>query len=160
SCRRTSRSVSSDLVSGARAVVVPDGIVRTAWPSVEAQLERFGVTFDQWQVDIARLALGRREDGEFASSVGGVVMSVPRQSGKTFMIGSLVFALAMVRPGSTAIWSAHHMATSDETFTAMKELAEDPGIAPFISNVLTDDSTVKFVNGSRIVFGARERGFG
>lgn len=153
--------MSSDaLVSGARVAVAPSGIVRSSWPSVRAQLDRFGVSFDPWQEDAARLILGRRESGEFACSIGGAVMSIPRQTGKTFSIGSLTFALALVRPGSTALWTAHHVATSTETFSSMQGLAQLPGIAPFVSRVLIDSMTVEFVNGSRVMFGARERGFG
>ena len=76
----------------ARHVVVPDGIVSTGWPAVRDTLSNLGISFDRWQQDLAKVALGKRRDGKYAATVGGVVLSIPRQVGKTFWAGSVIFA--------------------------------------------------------------------
>ena len=121
-----------------------------------------GVNFDQWQADLVRGAVGKRKDGKYAATVGGVVWSIPRQVGKTFTVGSLLFAYAIEHPGSLILWTAHHMQTSGETFRSMQSFAAKPRVAPYVENVYTGSGTesVHFKNGSRILFGSRERGFG
>ena len=49
-----------------------------------------------------------------------------------------------------------------ETFLAMQAFSMRSKIAPFIHKVYTGsgDEEIRFINGSRILFGARERGFG
>ena len=86
----------------ARHLVLPDGITSTAWPSVQARCRTMGVTFDPWQVGLVQGALAKREDGKYAATVGGVVMSIPRQVGKTFFVG-MVMMLAMCWQG---VWTA------------------------------------------------------
>ncbi|GAB3292972.1 hypothetical protein GCM10027427_12000 [Pseudoclavibacter terrae] len=141
---------------------IPEGIVSTIWPSVQKQCARFGVGFDQWQDDLGELILARREDGQYACSVGGAVLSIPRQTGKTYTIGWLVFALCTMQPNMTVIWTAHRTRTANETFQAMRTMAKKPGVASFIESVraTNGEQEVAFVNGSRILFGAREQGFG
>ena len=75
------------LSEAARHVVVPEGIVSTGWPAVRDTLANLGVFFDQWQQDLSKLALGKRRNGKSAAGVGGVVLSIPRQVGKTFWVG-------------------------------------------------------------------------
>ena len=62
------------LSEAARHVVVPEGIVSTGWPAVRDTLENLGITFDQWQQDLTKVALGKRRDGTYAAAVGGVVL--------------------------------------------------------------------------------------
>jgi len=121
-----------------------------------------GVTFDDWQDGAGRLILAKRADGKLAAMVGGVGMSLPRQVGKTYLLGALLFALAIIRPGLLVIWTAHHSRTSSETFLSMQGFARRRRIAPYIQAVYkgSGDEAVVFRNGSRILFGARERGFG
>src|SRR5690606_28569900 len=90
----------------------------------------------------------------------GVVISIPRKVGKTFLIMAIVFALCLLNPGLRVIWTAHHSDTSGDTFDAMQGFARRRKVAPHIAKVLIDDESVRFKNGSRIMFGARERGFG
>lgn len=80
----------------------------------------------------------------------------------TFTIAGLVFSLCVEYPGMLAIWSAHHAKTHMETFMALQGFTKRTKVAPFVSKVYTGsgDEEVRFVNGSRILFGARERGFG
>lgn len=146
----------------AHHIVKPSGIVSTGWPAVAAQLRKLGVGFDRWQDGAGRLILAKRTDGSYAASIGGVVISIPRQVGKTYMIGAIVFALCLLHPGMLVIWTAHQLATSGETFRSMQAMARRPKIALHIKRVIlgSGDEAVEFVNGSRILFGARERGFG
>lgn len=147
----------------ARKVVAPDGITATGWPAVEATCRlRLGVTFDAWQHGAGRLILAKRADGKLACMIGGVGMSLPRQVGKTYLIGAMVFALCINNPGMLVIWSAHHARTHGETFLAMQAFADRSKVKPYISQVFkgSGDEEIRFGNGSRILFGARERGFG
>src|SRR5699024_8933815 len=60
------------------------------------------------------------------------------------------------------LWTAHRTRTHNETFKSMDAMAQRKEIAPFIKNVrkANGEQEVEFVNGSRILFGAREQGFG
>lgn len=89
-------------------------------------------------------------------------MSLCRQVGKTYLVGATVFALCVNKPGLLVIWSAHHARTHAETFLAMQGFAKRAKVAAHVSQVFTGSGTeeIRFHNGSRILFGARERGFG
>ncbi len=158
----TTRTSTRHLSDVARHVVKPSGIVRTGWPAVEAKLEQMGLGFDLWQADLARLILGKRSDGLYAATVGGVFLSIPRQVGKTYVLSALVFALCLLNPGMLVLWTAHRLKATGETHKAWKALARRKLIAPFIENIRSGsgDWEVIFRNGSRILLGARERGFG
>ena len=158
----SSRRSDPRLSEVARHLILPDGIVATAWPPVEAQLRRMGMPLDAWQQGFVAAALGKRSDGRYAAGVGGVVASIPRQVGKTYTLGALAFALALVSPGTLLVWTAHRTRTHGETFNSMAAMAERPSIAPHIAAVrrVNGEQEIQFVNGSRILFGARERGFG
>lgn len=156
------RSSTPKLSEAARHIVIPSGIKTTSWPSVKAECRRLGIEFDPWQDGAGSIIFGRREDGTFASSIGGNVLSIPRQVGKTFFLGAIAFALCLLRPGLLVIWTAHQLPTAGETFRSMQAMAKKPKIARHIKQVRvgSGDWSVEFVNGSRILFGARERGFG
>lgn len=146
----------------ARHLVVPAGITHSGWPQVEKRCAEMGIGFDEWQRGTGRLILAKTKDGKYAATVGGVGLSLPRQVGKTYLIGAIVFALCIDNPGLTVIWTAHHSRTAGETFLAMQGMARRKRIAPYVGKVYTaaNSEEVRFVNGSRILFGARERGFG
>lgn len=147
----------------AHKVVAPSGIATTGWPAVESTCRvRLGVTFDPWQDGAGRLILAKRADGKLAAMIGGVGLSLPRQVGKTYLIGAMMFALCVNRPGLLVIWSAHHARTHGETFLAMQGFADRAKVKPYVAQVFkgSGDEEIRFHNGSRILFGARERGFG
>ncbi len=156
------RSGTRRLSEVTRHLVKPSGIVSTGWPAVRDKCRDLGVPFDEWQDGAGRLILAKRADGKLAAMVGGVGMSLPRQVGKTYLLGALIFALAILRPGLLVIWTAHHARTSSETFLAMQGFARRRKIAPYVEAVYkgSGDEAIVFRNGSRILFGARERGFG
>lgn len=160
STTKTSRPKLSEL---AKHLSVPAGIVSSEWPAVRRTcVQKLGVTFDDWQDETGRLILTKRSDGSLACTIDGVGMSLPRQVGKTYLIGAMVFALCVNKPGLLVIWSAHHARTHGETFLAMQGFADRSRVKPHIKQVFTGsgDEEVRFHNGSRILFGARERGFG
>ena len=145
-----------------RHLVMPDGIVSTAWPSIAAQLKVMDIPLDRWQQGFCQAILAKREDGQYACGIGGAVASIPRQSGKTYTIGALIFALCLATPGTLALWTAHRTRTHNETFKSMDGMANRKKVAPFIRSVrkANGEQEIEFENGSRILFGARENGFG
>jgi hypothetical protein len=146
----------------ARQVHAPSGIVSTGWPSVEAKCVDLGISFRWWQPPIGRLILAKRADGTYASTVGGTGLSIPRQVGKTFLVAAIMFALCLLRPGFTVLWTAHRLKTAEETFGKLQVFARRRKIAPHIKQIKTGsgEQQIIFRNGSRILIGARERGFG
>jgi hypothetical protein len=147
----------------ARHVIVPAGITSTGWPKVrDTCRERLGIEFDGWQDSAGRLILAKRVDGKLAATVGGIGMSLPRQVGKTFVLTGLIFGLCINEPELLVVWTSHHMRTHGETFLQMQGFADRPLVRPFIKRIFvgSGDEEIRFTNGSRILFGARERGFG
>ncbi|NUR79972.1 MAG: terminase [Dermatophilaceae bacterium] len=144
----------------ARHVVAPDGIKSTEWPSVRDTCRRLGWGFDGWQHGAGKLILSKRADGTYAADT--TVISIPRQAGKTYLIACIIFALCLLKPGITVIWTAHRKTTARETFDQFDGMAKRPKVAAHIRQVLhgKGDEAIHFVNGSRILFGARESGFG
>ncbi len=144
----------------ARHIVQPDGIVTTGWPAVERTCAELGLGFDRWQDGAGRLILAKNADGLYAADT--VVISIPRQVGKTYLIGAIIFALCLINPGLTVIWTAHRFKTAAEVFASLSAMARRPRISVHIAQIFRsgDDKSIHFANGSRILFGARERGFG
>lgn len=156
------QSLTRRLSDVARHVVIPDGVVTTGWPEVEAQCREMGLSFPEWQAGMGRLALGKRKDGKYAASVGGVVWSIPRQVVKTFLVRAIVFALCILHPGLTVLWTAHRTRTATETFRKLQGFARRSKVAAHVLSVRSanGEQAIEFRNGSRILFGAREQGFG
>lgn len=121
-----------------------------------------GVHFDTWQSGLSMSILAKRDDGLYACGIGGAIISIPRQVGKTFTVGGLIFALCSIRPNLTVIWTAHRVRTHNETFRSMASMADRKAIRPYIKAVrrTNGEQEIEFTNGSRILFGARESGFG
>lgn len=119
-----------------------------------------GITFDPWQDGAGKAILGKRKDHLYAAEA--VVMSIPRQVGKTYLIGAIIFALCLANPDTLVLWTAHRVPTANETFGSMKVLTELPKLRPHIISATAPagNGVVRFRNGSRILFGAREKGFG
>lgn len=151
----------------ARHVVYPRGIVSTAWPRVVAQCAAMGVAFDAWQHGVGQIALGKREDGRYAATVGGIVLSIPRQVGKTFLVGMIIIALCILNPRMTVLWTAHRTKTATKTFQTMQGMVKKRKIRVHLAANRNDgirtangEQEIEFKNGSKIMFGAREGGFG
>jgi hypothetical protein len=151
----------------ARHTVYPKGIASTVWPRVVAQCSAMGVEFDSWQHGIGTIALGKLKNGKYASTVGGVVLSIPRQVGKTFLVGMMIIALCILFPNMTVLWTAHRTRTSTMTFKTMQGMVRKKKIRVHLAPERNDgirstngEQEIKFKNGSVIMFGAREAGFG
>jgi hypothetical protein len=81
----------------ARHVITPVGIKSTGWPAVRDTCKRLGWGFDGWQDGAGRLILGKRADGLYAADT--IVLSIPRQVGKTYLVACIIFALCLIFPG-------------------------------------------------------------
>lgn len=156
----------SRLAERAKHLVAPATSVSTGWPRVRDTCNNLGWEFDDWQDDLGRLILAKDAAGLYSASI--CVMSLPRQVGKTYLVGCLAFVLCMTQPGTTVIWTAHRGRTATETFRAMKAKAKTPEMAAFVDQRVkgggirssNGEQEIEFLNGSRILFGAREAGFG
>ena len=148
----------------ARHVVLPKDIVTIGWPKVEAQARLCGIEYDGWQRQLGRCILGKTSDGVYAAGIGGVVISICRQVGKTFLIGTMIVMLCILSDYPLKVlWTAHRTRTSDETFKFMCALVRRKAISRFVDGEprrANGQQEIVFVNGSRIMFGARENGFG
>lgn len=160
--RSRTKTLTPRLSEVAKEVAVPDGVTSSGWPSVEAKCGDFGVRFRPWQVGAGKLILAKRSSGKYAATIGGTGLSIPRQVGKTFLVGAIVFALCLLHPKLTVIWTAHRARTAEETFGKMQAFAKRKRIAPHVDRVVlgSGEEAIQFRNGSRILFGARAREFG
>ena len=151
----------------ARHIVMPSGIVTSMFPKVNKRAKACGIRYDRWQQGLLTLILGRRKDGTFAASVGGVVLSICRQTGKTFTVSSLVVILCTLIPNLTVIWTAHHNRTNSNTFDHVRTLVRNPALIGYLDHSGRTDGVrggngmqeITFANGSKILFGARAQGF-
>ncbi|WP_402465772.1 hypothetical protein [Isoptericola aurantiacus] len=151
----------------ARHVVIPSGIVDTLWFEIEQQCREFGVVFDVWQDGLGQVTFGLRDDGLYAATVGGITLSIPRQVAKTFFVSRAIFALCVLFPNLTVLWTAHRTRTATQTFQKLQGFAKRKRVAPHLAPGRNDgirttngEQEIRFRNGSVIMFGAREDGFG
>lgn len=146
----------------ARVLSQPSGIASSDFPKLRRAATRMGITYDLWQQGLLYLMLGKRENGLYACGEGGTVISICRQVGKTFTIGSAVFLLCAMQPNLKVLWTAHRTRTSDETFQSMCGFAQNKLMAGHVEHIrrANGQQEIAFRNGGRIMFGAREQGFG
>jgi hypothetical protein len=134
--------------------------VASGLPAVQATCTSIGLGLDPWQVGVARCILAKDAVGLYAADT--CVLSIARQVGKTYLIAALVFADAIINPGTTTVWTAHRFKVARETFNALKTIATSPALAPHIDadeiTTAAGNECIPFRNDSRIVFAARERG--
>ncbi|MGW3545886.1 terminase [Nocardia niigatensis] len=130
------------------------------WPSVRRTCRALGWDFDGWQDGAAMLILSQRGDGEYACDT--IVISIPRQVGKTYIVACIIFALCLMKPGLRVIWTAQVKDTALETYEKLVEMANRPLVKPHIFKTPAGkgDEAIYFTNGSQIEFGARDSGFG
>lgn len=122
------------------------------------------VDFDGWQEGVGTITLGLDENSRYVATIGGVTMSLPRQVGKTFTVGSLLIAMCLEFPGLRVVWTSHHLRTTTNTFRSMQGMVRRKRIAPRLAHngirTANGEQEIRFANGSIVMFGARERGFG
>ena len=144
----------------ARHIVMPSGIVTSMFPKVNKRAKACGIRYDRWQQGLLTLILGRRADGTFAASVGGVVLSICRQTGKTFTVSSLVVILCTLIPDLTVIWTAHHNRTNSNTFDHVRTLVRNPALIGYLDHSGRTDGVrggngmqeITFANGIEVAF--------
>jgi hypothetical protein len=61
-----------------------------------------------------------------------IVLSIPRQVGKTYLVACIIFALCLILPGLTVIWTAHRKTTAAETFAAFDGMAQRKTVVPHV----------------------------
>jgi hypothetical protein len=146
----------------ARKFTFPAGIVKTVWPRVEAKGHELGLGFDWWQSQLGTVCLGYGADGKYVATVGGIGLSIPRQVGKTYFVLAVLTIMCILFPGLQVVWTAHHLRTSTKTFTALRGICKRKKVAPHVRSIraANGEQEVEFVNGSKIMFGARAQGFG
>jgi len=78
-----------------------------------------------------------------------------------------VFALCILFPGTKVLWTAHRTRTATSAFKSLQSFARQARVAVYLkdnrSNGLrtaNGEQEIEFANGSIIMFGARESGFG
>src|SRR5690606_7882243 len=140
-----------------RHLILPAGIVATGWPAVRDTCARVGIHFDPWQQEMNRALLAKDAEGFYAADTA--VISICRQSGKTFDVGGVTFADSIINPGTTTVWTAHRFKVARESFNELKALASTPMMAPHVDpeaiTTAAGNESIPFRNGSRIVFAAR-----
>jgi hypothetical protein len=142
----------------ARHVVLPDGATKTLVGRFIDSVGKLGIRYDRWQEDLIRSLSAMRGEKWAARTA---VISIPRQVGKTFLVGTLAFARCRETPGLTVVWTAHRFKVARETFQFLRGLAMLPNSGVPSEDYITTaagNETIRFNNGSRIVFAARERG--
>ncbi|TPF96859.1 terminase [Bifidobacterium sp. UTCIF-39] len=146
----------------AQVLKQPTGIVSSDFTRLNKAACRAGIRYDLWQQGLLYLLLARRQDGRYACGEGGTVVSSCRQIGKTFTLGTAMFLKCILKPGLKVIWTAHHTRTSDETFNDLCDLAKNRLLARYVERIrrANGQQEITFRNGGRIMFGARENGFG
>lgn len=146
------------LLTEAHLVVLPEGIVSSGYPAIARTCEQVRIGLDDWQRDLIRIMSAKTALGLLAADV--VATSIARQTGKTHTVGAYVLADSIVTPGTTTVWTAHRFKVARETFNTLAEICRTPDMAPHILSIHTGTGTeeIRFRNGSRLLFAARERG--
>lgn len=148
-------------VDGAARLVIPDGCHATQEPSLNALANAAGDRFDTWQRQINRIALAFGADGLWAAR--NVVMSIPRQTGKTYDVEWVAIHRAASTPGIRIVWTAQHFSVLHDTFEDMCSRVLRPEMASLVDpehgiSLAAGKEEIRFRNGSRVFFRARERG--
>src|SRR6266702_8815467 len=154
------RRTRNGLLPEAAHVVLPKGIATSGFPSTDQVCRRIGIVFDPWEADLNRCLLAKTRAGLYAADTA--LLSIPRQVGKTFDVGSVTFADSIINPGTTTVWTAHRFKVARESFNEMRAWAKTPLLKQHIEydeiTTAAGNECIPFRNGSRVVFAARERG--
>lgn len=137
-----------------------------SWESVAELAALFGKPLDPWQELVLQAAMGERYDGRWASRY--VMVSAPRQNGKSLLMAARAVAGALVLGEQKIVVSAHQQDTARGIFDEIVAWQdESPALAARIApnGIMTalNRESIKFTNGARIQFKARSgpggRGF-
>ena len=87
----------STRIDGAACQIIPDDLYTSGEPSLNRLAAAAGDRFDVWQRQINRIILAKSADGFW--SARNAVLSIPRQTGKTYDIGWVAIHRAARTPG-------------------------------------------------------------
>lgn len=87
---------------------------------------------------------------------------------KTFLVTRIVVALCALYPNLTGLWTAHRTRTTTKTFEGLRGYVSKPQVKKYLDlsernegiRKTNGEQEIRFANGSVIMFGAREQGFG
>lgn len=145
------------VIPEARWFVLPGGIVGSEGSSLNGICDEVGIPLSRWHRSLTAAASAKGIDGLYAAET--VVVSIPRQAGKTHWARAYVFAQCIKHPETLVAWTAHHTKVAGESFDTLRALALTEKMAPHIQNVAgaRGAEEITFRNGSRIVMAAREK---
>ena len=91
------------------------------------------------------------------------MLSIPRQTGKTYDIGWIAIHRAARTPGMRIVWTAQHFSVIKDTFESLCAIVLRPEMSGLVDpdhgiSLAAGKEEIRFRNGSRIFFRARERG--
>lgn len=105
-------------IDGAACQIIPDDLYTSGEPSLNRLAAAAGDRFDVWQRQINRIILAKSADGFW--SARNAVLSIPRQTGKTYDIGWVAIHRAARTP---ACASCGRPSTSASSRTRSKACA-------------------------------------
>ena len=148
-------------IDGASCQIIPDDLYTSGEPSLNNLAAAAGDRFDVWQRQINRIILAKSADGFW--SARNAVLSIPRQTGKTYDIGWVAIHRAARTPGMRIVWTAQHFSVIKDTFESLCAIVLRPEMSGLVDpdhgiSLAAGKEEIRFRNGSRIFFRARERG--
>ena len=151
----------STKIDGAACQIIPDDLYTSGEPSLNRLAAAAGDRFDVWQRQINRIILAKSADGFW--SARNAVLSIPRQTGKTYDIGWVAIHRAARTPGMRIVWTAQHFSVIKDTFESLCAIVLRPEMSGLVDpdhgiSLAAGKEEIRFRNGSRIFFRARERG--
>lgn len=151
----------STRIDGAACQIIPDELYTSGEPSLNKLANAAGDRFDPWQRQINRIVLAKSADGFW--SARNAVLSIPRQTGKTYDIGWVAIHRAARTPGMRIVWTAQHFSVIKDTFESLCAIVLRPEMSGLVDpdhgiSLAAGKEEIRFRNGSRIFFRARERG--
>jgi hypothetical protein len=135
----------------------------TAGPEAVALAAACGLTCDEWQAQVLHRALGehRLSNGEFVWAARTVLVVVSRQNGKGSLLEALALSAALMEQGRTIAWTAHEHKTAQEAYRRLQFLiSSSEELARQVRRSVkgNNETSIEFLNGSRIVFTTRTSG--
>ena len=102
----------STRIDGASCQIIPDDLYTSGEPRLNRLANAAGDRFDVWQRQINRIANG-------FWSARNTVLSIPRQTGKTYDIGWVAIHRAARTPGMRIVWTAQHFSVIKDTLESL-----------------------------------------
>ncbi len=149
-----------------RNLIVADGRRGSMVKAANDVLDRWGVDLRDWQVEPWEELWAVDGNGHLLYSPASVLLTAPRQTGKTHlvMLWVLVF-LTLFSESTEVLWSSHHGTTTTATLRDLIDMCDEYKVPHKASESVGREelwigprSDIK--KGAHIRFGSRERGLG